>query len=160
MLLYLITYVVLAVIIYQDITSRAVYWFLFPLLALVLGGLFLKYYPEPSAILHAILLNGILVSIILITLFLYTKLIAGQKFLNHSFGMGDLLLFYALCVGFPTVTFVFLLATCLAFSLITFTALKSKLKDKSVPLAGLMGFCLFCILMASSFLPFPILYAL
>lgn len=160
MVLQLITYLILGVIIYQDVTSREVYWFLFPSLALVLGGLFLTYYPEPQAILYEILLNGLLVSVIIIILFLFTTLIAGQKFLNHSFGMGDLLLFYALSMGFPTVTFVFLLASCLAFSLVTFMALKAKLKDKSVPLAGLMGFCLLCILMASAFLPFPLLYSL
>jgi len=152
--------IVLVIIIYQDLSTREVYWFLFPMLALVLGSLFFLYCPEPMVMLYNSLLNGLLVSGILLTLFLFTKLVLKQKFLDHSFGLGDLFMFYAISVGFPSITFVILLVTCLVGSLGFYIVFKARTKDKSVPLAGLMGFCLLCILMASAVLPIPSLYFL
>lgn len=146
-----------ALIAFQDFKDRMVSWVLFPALGIGLGFLYLnqvsfeQYYPF-------VLINFIMVTAIIVILFLYTKFIAKMEFLNVSFGLGDLLFFYALALGFPTITFLVLFVVAILFSLGTFLVLKSKLKEPSIPLAGLMGVFLIGILLAS-FSPFvPSLY--
>nr|WP_286943708.1 hypothetical protein [Allomuricauda sp.] len=81
-----------------------------------------------------------------------------QKFLNHAFGLGDVLFLCAFAMGFPTVTFIILLVFSLLFSLIVCSVLKLFFELDTVPLAGLMGVFLIVTLLLSFHPDFPSLY--
>lgn len=148
-----------ALIAYQDFKERAVSWVLFPIMGIVLAFLYLNTTSFKQYALF-VLANVLLVSGIVLILFLYTKHIAHKKFLNVSFGLGDLLFFYAFALGFPTMTFIVLFVGSILFSLIIFLLSKTGKEKGTIPLAGLMGFFLTGILLVS-FLPnAPSLYLL
>lgn len=148
-----------AIICYQDFKSRAVFWFMFPFLAIALGIIhYLKV--EASFFYRSLPINFILVSIIILLLFLYSKLIAKKKFMNHSIGLGDVLFFIALAIGFPTMTFIVLFSYSLFFSLLTYLIFKKRMKLKTVPLAGLMSLFLIGVLALDIIYNLPSLYIL
>lgn len=139
----------LGIIFYQDIKFREVYWFLFPIIGILMSLIFIK-----ATILNYFLLNIYfniaLVSFIVFILFLCSKIVFKKKFLNHSFGLGDLLFFFSFSLGFPSVTFIILFTFSILFSLLMHLILKSQKQIKTVPLAGFM----------SAFLIFVYLYTL
>lgn len=143
----------------QDFKERMVTWVLFPLLGLALAGSYLnqvswvQYYP-------VVALNILLISLVVLILFLYTQYIARKAFLNVSFGLGDLLFFYALALGFPTLTFLVVFALSILFALGTFLVLNRKGQQETVPLAGLMGVFLCLVVLLSLFPNVPSLYLL
>ncbi len=127
-----------ALIAYQDFKSRMVVWSLFPLLGLILGLIHIMESSLGQFLLFSAI-NILMVTAILLILRLIVKLLFNKKFINTSIGLGDILFFYALALGFPTVTFLWLFVCAIVFSTVTyFIFLKSK-KTKTVPLAGLMG---------------------
>jgi len=156
-LLKLLIILVLVLIALQDLKERAVYWFLFPLVG---GLLALLHFGQTSLHQYIIMvgINILLVSLILLILYLYTKLIANQKFLNVSFGLGDLLFFYAFALGYPTYTFLLLFIGSILFSFVVFLVLKSRQNLETIPLAGLMGIFLIGVTVISSFPNVPSLY--
>lgn len=150
---------VCALIAFQDFKERMVSWILFPVVGLLLGFLYIwntsfeQFYPF-------VFTNMLLISGIVLFLFLYTKYIARMEFLNVSFGLGDLLFFYAFALGFPTMTFLILFVGSILFSLAVFLITKGKQENETIPLAGLMGFFLIVVLIASFFPSAPSLYIL
>ena len=144
---------------FQDFQERMVSWILFPAMGIVLAFLYLnhanfeQFYPF-------VLGNFLLVTAIVLVLYLYTKYIAKMEFLNVSFGLGDLLFFYALALGFPTMTFLVLFVLSILFALGAFLYLKRKQEMQTIPLAGLMGIFLTAVIVASFFPNVPSLYLL
>jgi len=138
LLVKLILLLTLSVIIYEDVTSRMVHWILFPVLTIFLGYSFFQQ-TNTVFFLTSIVMNIMLVSGIIIILFLYTKLIIKRSFLNTSFGLGDVLFFYAISVAFPTITFIILFVFALIFSLSFHFIRKHKEVHPTVPLAGYMA---------------------
>ncbi len=144
---------------FQDFRERAVSWVLFPLVGFLLGFLYLDSTSYEQYALFA-LVNILLVSGMLLILYLYTKHLAKMKFLNTSFGLGDLLFFYAFALGFPTMTFIVLFSGSILFSLMVFLFSKTRTQMETVPLAGLMGLFLMGVVLASFFPQVPSLYLL
>lgn len=150
---------VCALITFQDFKERMVSWILFPIVGICLAFLysiqvsFAQFYPF-------VITNIVLVTAIVFILFLYTRYIAKMEFLNVSFGLGDLLFFYALALGFPTITFVVVFSLSIVFALGTFLFLNRNRKIQTVPLAGLMGLFLSFVLLISFFPNVPSLYLL
>ena len=144
---------------FQDFKDRMVSWILFPIMGIALAFLYLnhanfeQFYPF-------VLGNFLLVTAIVLVLYLYTKYIAKMEFLNVSFGLGDLLFFYGLALGFPTMTFLVLFVLSILFSLSAFLYLKRKQEMQTIPLAGLMGIFLIAVIIASFFPDVPSLYIL
>jgi len=145
------------IIAYQDVRDRMVVWTLFPLTALLFSLLHL-YHSSWNQFAVFATINILLVTAILLILFLYTKNVQKRKFLNYSFGLGDLLFFYAFALGFPTVTFILLFVGAIFFSLAVYFLLKSKHATETVPLAGLMGLFLICAFTVSLFPNMPSLF--
>ncbi|TAI48480.1 general secretion pathway protein [Flagellimonas allohymeniacidonis] len=143
---------------FQDFKERKVYWVIFPILGLLLCTLYFRVSSEPLVPFLNIVLNLLLVGAFLLLSYLYAKLILRRRFVDHSLGLGDILLFLTLALGFPTITFAILFVASLIFSLLAFLALKSKLKEATVPLAGLMGLFYATVLAYSIFFPNPSLY--
>lgn len=144
---------------FQDFKERMVSWILFPIVGSLLAVLYIcntsfeQFYPF-------VFTNMVLVSAIILVLYLYTKYITKKKFLNVSFGLGDLLFFYAFAFGFPTITFLILFVGSVLFSLAVFLLSKKQQKNETIPLAGLMGFFLSAVILASFFPNVPSLYTL
>jgi len=136
------------IIAFQDFKERAVIWVLFPIVAVLLAILHLQHTSWTQYIILTVT-NLILVSCILLILFLYTKFIARKQFLNVSFGLGDLLFFYALALGFPTFTFILLFVGSVLFSLLIHIFTIKKREEKTVPLAGLMSVFLIGVMLFS-----------
>ncbi|MCB0375098.1 MAG: hypothetical protein KDD04_04185, partial [Sinomicrobium sp.] len=134
----LLTVFLLSAIFYQDVRARMVHGFLFPLTALFLG--ILHYFNvEKTGFYIGVAGNMIFISVLILFLFLYSKIKLKRSFLHESFGLGDMLFFYAVCFAFPNYTFAVLFVFSVLFSLFAHLALKKKMKDKTVPLAGYMS---------------------
>ena len=142
---------------FQDIKERMVYWFLFPMVALFLGFAFWQQ-SNPELFLVFSLTNLFFVSTILLISFLYTKYVTRKPYLNHSLGLGDLLFFYALAFGFPTLTFIVLFVSALIFSLVLHTVFGTSQEKSSVPLAGYMSLFLMVLFLLSHIHPHIQLY--
>lgn len=142
---------------YQDIKSRMVYWFLFPVLAISLAMLHLSHNTLEVFLYHSSI-NSILVTCILLILYIATRFIFKRRFLNSSIGLGDLLFFYAFAMGFPTVTFLWLFTGALVFSAMLHFLFKAIRGAETVPLAGFMGIFLIASLLYQLFPNTPSLY--
>ncbi|MEQ5790801.1 hypothetical protein J4E06_07040 [Muricauda sp. NFXS6] len=158
LVLQLLSVVGYGIMAYQDIHDREVIWVLFPLLGTSLA---LTFGLQVGMSLYAmtILINLILTSCVILLLYTITRFLFKKTFLNVSFGLGDLLLLYIIALGFPTMTFVFLLVGSLLFSVVSFFTMKLLLKTKTVPLAGLMGLFLMAMTLLSLMPGTPSLYA-
>ncbi|WP_271765809.1 hypothetical protein [Aquimarina algiphila] len=138
LLLKIITISVLAIIIYQDLKDREVFWFMFPILMGLLG--FLHYHhTQQISFLYAVVINVGVLIVVMGLLYLYTLIKIKRPFFEEVFGVGDLLFFVALAIGFPTVTFIVLFVFSLVFSLLVWLMIKKKAKHNTVPLAGYMS---------------------
>jgi hypothetical protein len=144
---------------FQDIKDREVSWILFPVLSITLTMLHFHNVDWPTLGV-SILINIITVSFVVFLLWLITRFVFHKAFLNVSFGLGDLLLFYTLALGFPTVTFIYLFIGAIGFALLAFLPMKLFLKSDTVPLAGLMGIFLMAVLFISFIPSSPSLYSI
>ncbi|MEX0289620.1 MAG: hypothetical protein AB3N14_10970 [Flavobacteriaceae bacterium] len=145
------------VIAYEDFKERAVIWIVFPVLGICMGLLHLLNSSVESFFLFG-LTNTLMISAIILILFLYTKYVTKKQFLNTSLGLGDILFFYALGIGFPPFTFVVIFTAAMLFSLLFFVLSKKLKKQGTVPLAGLMGIFLIAVITASFFTFTPPLF--
>ncbi|MEN1784423.1 MAG: hypothetical protein AAGF77_04710 [Bacteroidota bacterium] len=144
----------------QDFKERQVYGFLFPVLAIILGYAHVLVGPSWAVTALQMALNMLLVTLVVTIAYGYTKFLKKQAFLNHSLGLGDILFFGAMAVGFPSTVFLVLFTGALLFSLLVFWALRAHFKDGTIPLAGLMGLFLIAVLGVSLLFKQPLLYTL
>ena len=147
--LQLLTILGCGIVAIQDLRDREVMWILFPAIAVFLAGLHISHVGVEHFIFFA-LNNSILVSCILLLLWAVTKFVFNKRFLDVSFGLGDMLFMYAFALGFPTLTFIVLLVGSILFSLVAFVLLKLFVRAETVPLAGLMGIFLITVLLATA----------
>ena len=135
----------------QDLRDREVWWFLFPSVAFLMVGIHLLSADIEVTTFH-ILINGILVTTIVTILGLYTRFIHGRAFLNVSFGLGDLLFFYAFALGFPTITFIVLFVASILVALLWSLVYLNRNSKGTIPLAGLMSSFLILVYASSFFM--------
>lgn len=121
----------------QDIRERKVFWFLFPIVGVLVGILhFQSTLPELFWI--SVLLNMAFVALLLIVVYLYSKF-KLKVTIKETFGLGDALLFVALVFTFSTVSFLIIFIGSLLFSLVLHMLTKKSNKATDVPLAGYMS---------------------
>jgi len=157
-ILKVVTCGVLALVFYQDLKEREVYWFLFPFLGMLLGVIHYLNAATVMVFTYVVLLNFLLVTGVILIVFLANKFWIKKPFLDHSFGLGDALFFYAFAFGFPTMTFIILFANSLLFSLAVYLFIKKHKQVETVPLAGLMSLFVLTVLGLSVFVKTPSLY--
>lgn len=150
-ILQLLTITGFGMVAFQDFKERAVTWIVFPIIAILLASLHL-YHVGLEFFLFFALYNIVLVSGVVAILWLATKFLFKKRFLDVSFGLGDMLFFYAFALGFPTLTFIILFVVAIGFSLFVFSLLRLFYQIETVPLAGLMGIFLIGVILYS-FLP-------
>nr|WP_299338462.1 general secretion pathway protein [Allomuricauda sp.] len=143
----------------QDFRDRLVYWILFPVLGILLVTVHSLCSPHIWVLGLNVLMNLLLIAAVLLLTYLYSKIFRKEPFVDHSLGLGDILFFVAMALGFPTVTFLVLFVCSLLFSLLSFMTFKERFKNPTVPLAGLMGVFLILVLGYSVFVDEPDLYA-
>jgi len=125
----------LAFVLIQDLKERQVYWFLFPITAILCG--ILHYHSTlPELFYTAVILNLSFTSLLLLIVFLYAKFKLKTGF-SQVFGLGDVFLFIALAFSFSTVSFVVLFISALVFALLLHLSLNKK--TTTVPLAGYLS---------------------
>ena len=109
-------------------------------------------------LLLSMLMNLLIVSMVVFVLWIYTKL-KLKKPLFSVFGLGDLLFFIFLAIGFPIPTFLVLFSASLVFSIIMSIAFKKQL-TKWVPLAGLQALFVALVVGVNQLLNITNLYAI
>jgi len=138
MIFFKITLIFLFLLIfYQDTKERLVWWFLFPLVGLVCGTLYV-FETSFKLFLYSVLFNSVFVLILLSVLFIYTKLKMKTP-IRKTIGLGDVLLFLALTCTFSLISFVTLFVFSLILSLLLHLILSKIDLQKTVPLAGYMS---------------------
>lgn len=133
----LLIIVVFLSIFYQDNKERLVSAYLYFFVAILGITLYSFNTPTYLVMFFEILINLLIVSLVLALAFITNRLFFKYKFLNHSFGLGDLFMFLSICFLFPSTTFTIFFTFSLFFSLITHLTLNKK--NKTIPLAGYMS---------------------
>lgn len=157
LILQILTLVACGAMVFQDLKDREVTWFIFPLIGMGLAMAHLLR-STLSMFLISVLGNILLVSCILLLLWGMTRFVLHKKFLDVSFGLGDMLFMYALALGFPTLTFIFLFVGSICFSLVALLVMKMFHKMETVPLAGYMGMFLIVVFLLTYWPTTPSLY--
>lgn len=152
--------ILLLVVFYQDYKTQLVSWYLFPLIAFVFG---VNFYMEINQniiyYIYVVAFNFSVIVLILLILFLYSKLKMKMSFINTTFGIGDVLILFAVGLGFPSYTFLLLLSLSMLFAIGCYFAFKKKYSYQTVPLAGYMSL-FFALLLFMDYMPFfPNLFA-
>lgn len=143
---------------YQDFKERQVYLSLLIFTGIIMGFLHLSN-SNSTVYLWNTLLNITVILIIYSLLFIYSRW-KLKKPISQTFGLGDLLFFIVLAVGFSTGTFLVLFTFSLIFSLLFYLSIKSNLKVKTVPLAGLQALFIGLVYTANWIFQLTNLYAL
>ncbi len=132
--------------------SRSVYWFLFPLLAIVFISMRLWNHCADRDWIQTTLINISFVIVQLVILSIYFS-IKNRRWVNIStglLGIGDILFLLCITLYLSTLNFLFFYIISLIMVLICWLVwqLIISRKDKSIPLAGLQAFLFSLFLMA------------
>lgn len=138
LLLLTLTWGTLALITIQDYKDRGVYWFLYPLVGLLVFGIQLIQNPIYTVLFNSVS-NLIFISVLLLFAALYSKIRFKKRLINESLGLGDILFFIAISFAFAPISFFILFVFSLLFALAIHVFLNPKKNDSTVPLAGHMA---------------------
>ena len=122
----------------QDVKERKVYWFLYPIMGVLVFVLQIKAISKYSALINGGF-NLVFVSLLLFVCYLYARFKLRQPLFKEVFGLGDLLFFVSIAFSFSIVSFFVLFIFSLLFSLLLHGVLKHRQTEKTVPLAGYMS---------------------
>jgi len=150
----LLKVLLLLFIVWQDVTYRAVYWFLFPLLvALEIAAQTISIIPMDVYLLN-VGLNVLMITIQIAVLYIYFKYIRKiDNLFAKAFGLGDLLMLFCFACAFPFAGFILfcLITFVLSILLVLFVRLLKKDISASVPLAGIQA-GIYCMLIIVNYL--------
>lgn len=142
----------------QDYKDRLVYWFLYLLVGILAFTVQLQYNNFYTALSHLVINLG-LVLMMLVTCWGYSGLVLKMKFINGTFGSGDVQMLLFLCFTFSSVSFLVLLVFSLIFSFFLHLFMKNRTTHPTVPLAGYMSIFFAAIYLAAFFFEPKYLYA-
>jgi hypothetical protein len=150
LLLQVFTMAVLALIFLQDLKGRAVYWFLFPVLA---AALILIRFAGPLDVpdlIRSVLINLAFIAIQMAVLTGYFSLKSGGwvNITARLLGWGDILFLGCMALYLPVLNFLFFYIVSLIVVLLGWFAwqLFSANKDQHIPLAGLQSLMVIVLL--------------
>ena len=153
----ILLFVFLSIIAYQDIKSREVSWFLFPLVLIMIAakGLF---YEEAWQLAGFFVINFLFLIIQLGVLFIFYAF-RHKKFeniINRKIGFGDLLFLIVLSAGFAPMFFEIFLTASFIVILLAYVIWRSFSKpgaNKTIPLAGGLASLYMIVLISGYFIP-------
>lgn len=148
---------VLLLISFQDLRSRSVYWFWFPiLLGLFLSADILEEHRSFSAIGQTSVVNCIflVLQFLLLSLYFSVKNRRWVNIMTDLLGWGDVLLLLCIAFYLPVLNFLFFYIASLVVVLVIwfFWQVVSKGENKHIPLAGLQAMMFGLFLLACRFL--------
>lgn len=150
--------IVFLVIFFQDYKNRLVYWFLFPLIAILSATIqFVKMGVISTAVNS--LFNLFFIGIIILICYLYSKFKINRNF-SEVMGIGDILLFIGISFTFSIVSFLIVFVFSLVFALSLHLVLKNNNSDKTVPLAGYMSMFFGIVYLIDLLFDYPTLYSI
>ena len=124
-------------ILWQDARERLVYWFCFPVIA-ILGFFIQVEFIDKETILANLLINVCFVFVLLVSLWVYSKLVLKSELINRGIGIGDVLFFFSLTCCFSIISFWILFIFSLIFALLLHSFFSNK-SNQTIPLAGYMS---------------------
>lgn len=144
-LLFLLLLVTTILIFYQDLSTRSVLWFLFPIAGIL--GIINTWLQTGSWLQTAtnsfINAGFLLVQFVLLKIFYLIKANGKTALINHGIGLGDILFLLASCCFFSPINFLLFYCSSLLFALAThllyINLYNGKEYTSSVPLAGYMA---------------------
>ena len=145
---------ILLVVVYQDFKSRAISWFLIPLLLMVvLTNAVMTINIEELTIFLGINLLLVLVNMLGVTLIISVKEKRIKNIINSYLGLGDVLFFIVLTTLFSPINFVvFFIGSIFLITLIYGgVMLFRKQQNTLIPLAGAMSLVLIAVLLVQQF---------
>ncbi|WP_461304545.1 hypothetical protein [Aureisphaera sp.] len=140
---------VLSLIFYQDLKERQVWFFLFPLFA-VLGTTLFYLNSDSTSYLYALGINLLIIGTLLSVLFIWARWVLKKNLLKEALGLGDMLFFIGFAVSFPTVSFINFFVFSMVFALVIHWLLSKwkSLTHSTIPLAGWMSLFLMMVYFA------------
>jgi hypothetical protein len=145
-------------ILYQDCKDRKVFWFLYPIIGILVFLLHINFVPIYSALINTSI-NLLFVTTLLLVCYLYAAVKLKKPLLKEVFGLGDVLFFIFISFSFSIVSFFVLFVFSLVLSLLLHFVLKHKQIEKTVPLAGYMSLFFGAVYGISFFYECNFLYA-
>ncbi len=145
---------ILLILVYQDFKSRAISWFLIPILLMVIIiNALMTINIEELTIFSGINLILVLVNFLGVTLIISLKEKKIKNIINSYLGLGDVLFFLVLTTLFSPINFiVFFIGSIFLVTLIYGgVMLFSKQKNTLIPLAGAMSLVLIVVLLVQQF---------
>lgn len=145
----------LGVVIYQDFKSRAISWFLIPLLVIAfVAYALLSLDIKQFGIYFGINASIILINLLGVTLFISIKEKKLTNIIDSYLGLGDVLFFLVLATVFSPINFIlFFLGSIFLTTLIYgIVVLVKKQKQTLIPLAGAMSALLVATIIAQQFI--------
>lgn len=155
-------FIVLAGITYQDFRYRGIYWWMFPILfiLLVLNTLHAS---NVELMLSSALSSCFFLGIQLVLLMAYLSLKRGRivNIFSGFFGLGDLLFLLSITVVFSFLNYLmfYMISLLIVISLSSFSVSKLQGKDYKIPLAGYQAIFLNILMMLQWQLPGIFLHA-
>lgn len=144
----------------QDIKQREVWNYHFILFGAIGTFLFFSDSHSIEFYLLSILVNVLLVILILLLTKISMKVIFKRD--SNYLGLGDVFLFFAFAVSFPTMTFINFFVFAILFTFVLHLLVKKSYKPdhKTIPLAGFMSIFLLCMYIAYWLKIYPSIYVL
>jgi len=142
--------IALSVIAYQDWMSRSVYWFWFPILAVV--GFFMSLIAVGAAGLLfqylVVNLGFLAVQLVLLKGYFFVRRRKDSGLIDKKIGLGDLLFLAAACCFFSPLNFMLFYLGSLVFAIAAFSIYRGvkQAPPETLPLAGLQAvFFIVCL---------------
>lgn len=147
-----------SLIFFQDCKDRTVYWFLYPIMGILVLLLQIQIVPIAIALINSAF-NLLFVLFLLVFCYWYAQIKLKKSLLQSVLGLGDVLFFLCIAFSFSIVSFWVLFVFSLIFSLILHLILQRTQKEQTVPLAGYMSLFFAVVYGVSFFSNFYFLYA-
>jgi hypothetical protein len=139
----IISLIILLAIFLQDWKGRAVYWFLFPLLAAAFIYLHIQQPGLSTDLVQSILINTgfIILQLILLTAYFSIKNKQWVNITSQLLGLGDVLFLLSIAFYLSVLNFLFfyIISLIAVLSIWTIWQMISKKKNQFIPLAGLQA---------------------
>lgn len=153
----LLIMLVFSLLFFQDYKERKVYWFLYPIVGILVFVLQTDRVPIPTALMNAAF-NLVFVLCILTVCYIYARFRLKKSFFE-ALGIGDVLFFIFIAFSFSIISFFILFIFSLLFSLGLHLVVKNKQIKETVPLAGYMALFFGMVYGLSFFMDSYFLYA-
>lgn len=149
-------FMVLAGMVYQDFKYRGIYWWMFPVLLLLMAAATVRVLGFTATVSQAVK-SGLFLALqfVVLTGYISVKQKKLTSIFDGFFGLGDLLFLVVLCFGFSFLNYVlfYLLSLMLIILLTAIFGYHGKTHGKKIPLAGYQALLFMILMVAGWFTP-------